>query len=441
MRTSKIKATRLMVLLALLCSLLAGSLNLPGSAADAAAKNAAAKKAAVSSTAMTIPVGKLDSKVFWNSSSWEISNGQKLTVKNPLKKAAYQFTSSSSAVVKIGKTGGYLTGVKAGSATITCTQTYNGKKTTVGKCKVTVKNAGLTVSDYENEFPVGNGKFDLADYYSSEDPMFNITYRNSKATYDVTSNSDDFTVKVIKYDASKVKEVSSSKEYQEVLKSFIGDRYFYGYEFTAKKAGTYTVTVKETYNKKTKTIGSFKIDVKDTSISEAKKELLLGNNLDVLSLISYQKANTDYYVEIKDFDEAKPENNVLRLSKNEMGTYLYANKTGTAEVIVKEGSETGTVIGTVTIVVTESPCESITLDSEEYTTYVGDESFSLSYSLEPWETTDKVTIESDKPAVLKVEYNEKEETWVYTPLKAGEVNITIKCGKQSAVAKVVVEKE
>lgn len=436
MRTSKIKATRFMVLLAVICSLLAGNLNLPGSVADAAVK-----KAAVSSTAMTIPVGKLDNKVFWNSSSWEIAGGQKLSIKNPVKGATYQFTSSSTAVVKIGKTGGFLTGVKAGSATITCTQTYKGKKTTVGKCKVTVKNAALTVSDYENEFPVGSGKFDLADYYSSEDPMFNITYRNPNATYSVTSNSDDFTVKVVKYDASKVKEVSDSKEYQDVLKSFIGDRYFYGYQFTAKKAGTYTVTVKETYNKKTKTVGSFKIDIKDTGISEAKKELLLGNNLDVLSLISYPKENTNYYFAIKDFDEANPDNNVLRLSKDGTNNYLYANKTGTADVIVREGSEQGTVIGTVTIVVTEAPCESITLDSEEFSTYVGDEYFNIYYSVEPGDTTDKVTIKSDKPEVLKVEYNEEEESWVYTPLKAGEANITITCGDKSVVAKVVVEKE
>jgi hypothetical protein len=118
--------------------------------------------------------------------------------------------------------------------------------------------------------------------------------------------------------------------------------------------------------------------------------------------------------------------------------YLYANKAGTAEVTVREGSEQGPLIGTVTIVVSEAPCQSITLDSEEYTTYV-DDYFSIDYELDPWETTDKVTIESDNPKVLKVEYNEEDETWEYTPLKVGEANVTIKCGNQSATCKVTVE--
>lgn len=433
MKKPKIKVARLLVLMALCCSLMVGNYFIPGAVADAATK-----KTTISETEMTIPVGKMDSKVYWNKNSWELSNAQKLTVKNTVKGATYQFTSSNTKVIKINKDGGYLIGLKAGSATITCTQTYKNRKTTVGKCKVTVKNAALTVSDYGNEFAVGSGGFDLKDYYSSLDPLFNVTYRNPNATYTLTSDSINFSIKDIKYDASNAKEVTDDKDYQEVLENYIGNRYFYGYEFTAKEAGTYTITVKETYNKKTKTVGSFKIEIKDTSISETKKDLLVGNNLDVLSLLNYTKENTNYYFEINDYDETNLDNNVLGLSNNGSELFLYAIKTGTAEVTVREGSEQGTVIGTVTIAVAEAPCQSIIVDSDEYTTYVGDD-FNIYYDLEPWDTTDKVTIESDNLDVLKVEYDQEEENWVYTPLKVGEVNVTIKCGGQSVICKVVVE--
>jgi hypothetical protein len=199
--------------------------------------------------------------------------------------------------------------------------------------------------------------------------------------------------------------------------------------------------VKETYNKKSRTLGSIKVVIKETSVTEGKQEMLLGDSINALSLVTYGKENTNYYFEIKGYDEANQDNNVLLLKQNDSSLYIYGNKAGTAEVTVKEGSEQGTVIGTVTIVVAEAPCQAITVESEELSTYIGDEYFQVNYELDPWDTTDKVTIESDKPEILKVVYNEEEETWVYTPLKAGNANITIKCGKQSATIKVVVTKE
>lgn len=428
----KMKVTRLLVFMALSLVLVVSSLLIPNEVAQAAAK-----KTAISSTTMTIPVGKLTNKVYWNKNSWELINAQKLSVTNAVKGATYQFTSSNSKVVTVSKTGGYLTGVKAGSATITCTQTYKSKKTTVGKCKVTVKNAGLAVSEYGNQFAVGNNGFDLSSYYAGEDALFQITYRNPNATYTLSSSSKNFTIKEVKYDASKAKTITSNKEYEQVLKDHIGKAYFYGYQFTASEPGTYTVTVKETYNKKSKTIGSFKVVVKATSISEPNVDLLLRNEVDVLRLIDYRRADTGYYFSIKDFDETNTENNVLLLKQDGEDLYLYGNKTGTAEVVVREGGEEGTIIGTVTVTVSEVSCESIIVE-EEYTAYI-DYFFNIYYDLEPWDTTDKVTIESDNPEVLKVEYNNEEELWIYTPVKVGEANVVIKCGNQSVTCKVIVE--
>ncbi len=433
MKKQKIKVTQLLVLLSLFFALVAGDVILPGAAAEAATK-----KTAISATEMTIPVGKMDSKVYWVKDSYGIDSGKKLSVQNPVKGATYQFTSSNTKVATIGKSGGYLTGVKAGSATITLTQTLKSKKTTIGKCKVTVKKASLSVNEYDNEFAIESGKYDLAYYYNGYEPLYGIAYRNPGATYSVTSSSDNFTIKEIKYDASKVKEMTDQKEYQSMLKEYIGSGYFYGYQYTAKKAGIYTITVKETYNKKTTTLGSFKVEVKDPAIAEPKQNILIGSSVYALSLVNYTKADTNYYFEIKDYDEVNQDNNVLRFIQNDSTLLLYANKIGTVDVTVKEGSEQGPVIGTVTFVVAEAPCEGITVEPE-FSTYVGDDYFSVYYDLEPWDTTDKVTIESDNSEVLKVEYDQESESWVYTPLKVGEANVTIKAGNQSATTKVIVE--
>lgn len=433
MKIQMMKTSKLLVFMALSFVLVMSSLFLPSEKTQAAAK-----KATVSTKEMIIPVGKLSDKVYWNQNSWQLANAEKLTVKNPVKGATYQFTSSNSQVVKVNKTGGYLTGVKAGSATITVTQTYKSKKTTVGKSKITVKNAGITVSDYGNEFPVGTNGFDLVNYYNGDTSLYQITYRNPNATYTLSSSSNNFSIKEMKYDASKAKSLTDNEYYQEELENYIGKSYFYGYEFTAKEAGTYTVTIKETYNKKTKTVGSFKVVAKATSISEPDVDIRLGSTLNVFTLLSYAKASTSYYFEIQDFDDVNQDNNVALLKEDGEELYLYGNKTGTAQVIIKEESEEGMVIGTVNLTVSEALCESIIVE-EEYSTYVDDEYFYIYFDLEPWDTTEKVTIESDNSSVLKVEYDSEEERWSYTPLEVGEANVTIKCGEQTATTKVIVE--
>lgn len=436
MKKQKMKATQILLVVAMCCALIVGNLAIPGLVAEAATK-----KTAISTTSLTIPVGKMTSKVYYLKNSWELEAPQKLSVTNAIKGATYQFVSSNSKVVKIGKSGGDLTGVKAGTATITCTQTYKSKKTTIGKCKVTVKSATLQVSEYGNEFAAGKGGYDLAGYYSSSNNLYSLAYRNPDASYALTSSSKDFTIKEVKYSASNVKDVTDNKEYQSVLKDFIGNRYLYGYQFDAKKAGTYTITVKETYNKKTKTLGSFKVIINETSVTGEKQEVLLGDFINAFSLVNYAKENTNYYFEVKDYDKENQDNNVLLLKQNDSGLFFHGNKVGTAEVTVKEGSEQGTVIGTVTIAVIEAPCQEIIVESKELTTYVGDKYFEIEYELDPWDTTDKVTIESDNAEVLKVIYDNNMDEWVYTPLKAGKANITIKCGSQSVICKVVVTQE
>ena len=433
MKNQKSRGIRFLALIVFCATLLAGNFFMPETVAEAATN-----KASISATKMTIPVGKMDSKVYWNVNPGELGNAKQLTVKNKIKGASYSFTSSNTKVVKISKDGGYLTGVKAGSATITCSQTYKNKKTTVGKCKVTVKGAVLESFDYA--YPIGNGGYDLGSYYSCLDPLYYIGYRNPKATYTLTSDSKDFSIKEVKYDASKAKEVTDNKEYQEVIKDYIGKGYIYGYQYSVEKAGTYKITVKETYNKKTKTLGSFKVEIKDTCIAQPKMEVLIGEYLNAFTLLDYAKENTAYHFKIEEYDEANLDSNVLLYYVNDSDSdlYFYTNKAGTANITIREGSETGKVIGNVAVSVQEAPCEGIVLDSNEVTAYIGDY-FEIFYDLEPWDTTDKVTVESDNPEVLKVEY--EDEYWNCIPVKSGEANVTIKCGNQSAVCKVTVVEE
>ncbi len=434
MSKQRIKATQLLVLLVFTCAFIIGSFITPGIVAEAAAK-----KASISATKLTIPLGKMDSKVYWNTESiWEFGNAQKLAVNNKVKGATYKFTSSNSKVVTIAKDGGYLTGVKAGTATITCTQTLNKKTTTVGKCSVTVKSAKLVTSEYTSyTLPEGSGQFNLYDHYAyGNDPLFMIAYRNPKATYSVTSSSKDFTIKAVKQDASKVKSITDEEFGQEMLADHIGKRYFYGYEYTAKKAGTYKITIKETYNKKTKTLGSFTIEIKETSIAEAKVDVLLNDTVYLFSLLNYTKP-INYYFDIKDFDEANLDNNILTFTED--GYYLYANKAGTTEVSIREESKEGKLIGTVTFVVAEAPCQGITLEQHEVVTSIDEaDYFYLYYETTPERTTDKVFIESDNPEVLKVEYDEEYQYWIFNFLKVGEANLTYKCGDFSDVCKVTI---
>lgn len=433
MKQAKSNVAKVLLLMTLSLALIVTSFVVPSNVAEAATK-----KASISSTSMTIPVGTMSSKVYWNSSSWEINNAQKLSVKNAVKGATYQFTSSNTKVVKISKKGGYLTGVKAGSATITCTQTYKNKKTVVGKCKVTVKNASLKLSSYEDTYSLGKQAFNLLTYYVGYDPLYTITYRNPNATYTLTSNSKDFTIKEVKQDASKAKSLTDSKEYQTELSNYIGKKYFYGYEFNATKAGTYTVTVKETYNKKTKTVGSFQVVVKAESLYTNELELYLNDYYTANYLINYKRADENYFFEIEEYDESTISNSPVTFKEEDGTLYLVGNKAGTVDVKVRKGSETGEVIGTVKVKVIEIPCQSVSFYEDEYVTYV-DDYFYFDLDVNPWDTTDKFTYTTDNPSVLKVEYDKEWNYWVIEPVGPGKATLTVTCGNSTDSCTVIVK--
>lgn len=91
-----------------------------------------------------------------------------INVQNSKKGASYTFTSSNKkvATVKTSKTTGYLTGLKAGTYTVTVKETYKKKTKTLGKIKVKVHDNGLQKETVT--LPVGGdlNLQDLLKYYN-----------------------------------------------------------------------------------------------------------------------------------------------------------------------------------------------------------------------------------------------------------------------------------
>lgn len=347
MKEKLLKGLKLILMAILSFTFMAQIFYQPDAVAEAATNKPSIAKS------MTIPIGKMGSKVQWMKNSYDIVKAQKLTVKNKIKGATYTFKSSDTKVVTINKDGGYLTGIKEGSATITCTQKYKNKTTTVGTCKVTVKKAVLKVNDFEEPvFAIGTHKYGVYEYFEDYEKIYHIEYRNPQATYTLESDSKNLKIKEVKCDASSLKDLQAESALIEMIEDYIGDKYFYGYEFTAKKAGIYKVTVKETYNKKTRTLGSFKVIIKNTGLVETDIEMNVDDYEYAYYLLEYPNPEKLYYFLIEDADPV-PENNAVVLYLYEDTLIIYANKPGSAKISVREDSQDGALIGIVNIDVIE----------------------------------------------------------------------------------------
>ncbi len=403
---------------------------------DVKVAHAAAKKASISTTKMTIPVGKLKNEVYWTDvKTWESDFAQKLTVKNKLDGASYIFTTSDKKIATISKDGGYLTGISAGTATITCKETYKNKTSIIGSCKVTVKKSNLkTYKDFGSDSnnpatSVGEGIYDFNSFYAGYEPFYYVGYRNPSANYTFVSDNENFTMEEVKYDSPKD------------IKEYTGISYAYGYKYTAKKSGTYTITVNEVYNKKTTKLGSFKVEVKDVYVETEEILIPVGDYTNAFNYLYYTKTNGLYYFIVDGYDNQNPSKNVISLGYDTNLDYaniiIIGQVPGSAKITVREGTINGNIIGVMNVRVYQAPCEDIILEEEELTTFVGDNQFYINYSIEPYDTTDILTIESDNTDILKVEYDETRGI-LYTPLNAGTANVTFKCGDKTTVCKITV---
>lgn len=385
-----------------------------------------AKKPTLSAKSMDIPVGKITGKVQWDyrkAAYAPCGVGKKLTVKNKVKGASYRFTSSNSKVVKIAKDGGYLTGVKAGNATITCTQTLKGKKTVVGKCKVSVKNASFYNVEFDGKICLGKS------IYQPLTTGFLLRYRNPDARYTFDTGSDG-----LKIYEKKWTEKDNEKDPEHMAFSVEG-MYTYLQIMEAKKSGTYNVTIKETYRNKTRKVGSFKVTVFDPEVVTEPIEKLEGDDLDFAEILLHpaERNYTKYETEIVEGADL--------IEKQDVGDdYLYGTllKEGTMKIKVTEKA-TGKEIGTAVVKIKHVACEGIDLREPQISTYVGDYDTYLDYvfRLTPEETTDPVTAVSKDENIFRVYTNEQGEIYG-TPVAAGETTVVITCGSQKVEIPVKV---
>ncbi len=336
---------------------------------------------------------------------YEKENRYQLEVNNPVKKATYSFKTSDKSIVTVKASGtkAYLTGVKPGKATITCYQKLNGKTTKVGTCKVTVKDVKLYVEGYDG-LPLGTNRPSVYIYYSN---------RNCDAKYTFSSNSKDFTMK------------------EELQKN--DGMYFVVQSYTAKKPGTYTVTVKETYNKKTRTVGKLKYEVKNATVDET-NTLYEGDSNWAFSLIDHYRSDVDYLFDCSD-------DSIVEFYLAEDTVYYKALKPGTVTVKIYEDvtkPEESKLIGTCTITAKELKVEEIYTYYDSTKTYVGGSEIGVLVSKNPYNAPEEITIISSDSSIATVSNSSDYYNGIITPVSAGTVTITVTCGGFTQTETIIV---
>ncbi|EMS69705.1 Ig-like domain-containing protein [Ruminiclostridium cellobioparum] len=331
-----------------------------------------------------------------------------LSVSDPVKNATYSFTSSNTKVltVKASGTVAYLTGVKAGTATITVNQKLSGKTTKVGTCAVTVKNSVIH-QDFVPELPLGSS-------VASEPLVFD--YRNNDATYTYASNSKNFSM-------------------SETIKKFDGMN-FISQSFTAKAPGTYTITVKETYNKITRTVGTIKYTVKKATVS-AEGSVDLGGDVWAFELLNNYRTDVPYYF-ISD------DKKVLDIVSDKNYVSLKGLAEGTTTLKIYENAKAADeskLIGKCKITVKKIKLTDLNIDFDETEAYVGGDPIEFSVEKEPYNAFDEITVTSSNPNVAKVSELDEEGFGTISPVSAGTATITITCGDITKTQDITVSEE
>jgi uncharacterized protein YjdB len=322
-------------------------------------------------------------------------------------KATYTYKSSDTSVLKVDKDGS-LEGIKQGKATISVSETYNKKTTKIGSYTVNVIPAALGLK--EVEVPVSDVSYN--EVY--------IDYRNSKATY--TFKSSD--TKVVKVDKQ----------------GFI----------TGVKEGSATITVSETYNKKTRKVGTLKVNVVGPYIHPDWRSIEIGinssNYLSGLFYIAYQNYEATYTCESSDPAIVSVQNQVDAWGYS---SYMVNGVSlGTATLTVyEEYNGNKKEIGTVKVTVKEFPIKEFyinpyyleadkdALSIDYYLNYdYSYSSISYYFYIDPYNTTTPVTYTSSNEAVATVD-----EKGVVTPVSTGTTQITATCGEYKGSIEIVVK--
>lgn len=328
------------------------------------------------------------------------STPEYLYVQGGNEKAKYTYASSNKKVVTVDKNG-LITGISKGKAKITVTETYKGKKTKVSTVTISVVNAKLSVKS-----------MDLVAYSQYTLP---IQYQNYKAKYKLTA-ADPSIVTV------------DEKGYLVGLKE-----------------GTTTVSVTETYKKKTRNLGSFTVTVVPSYISDDTKSITVGLNTSYYPTSKIDIMNRAWDATYT-FESA--DSSILAIEKkvDNWGDEYYAMTgvaNGTTTVTVyEEYKGVKRTVGIVEVTVKEIAVTNFIIDSWRVE---ADGSLKLSYELgdednlwyyllrEPEDASTPVTFASSDEAVVKVD-----SEGAVKALKTGTATVTATCGNFKAVFNITV---
>lgn len=401
------------------------------------------KAASLNRKSVTIPVGRITKKACWNMyttsyDSFCADEVADIKVKNKVKGASYTFTSSNPKIATISPKGGYATGVKAGKTTIVCTQNLKGKKTVVGKTKITVKAAGLGL------LSLMEASDTLDTNMANEKMMFGwITYYNPDAKYAVSVDSKDANVDI---SYAGFPEKTNAKAY---------------ISFASRVPGTYKVTVTETYKGKTRTLGVPKVRVNAPSIDQTEMTAYVGQGINYAEIVRFAP-ETDARADavdtsVADFEETEDGDTVLR-----------AKKEGTTDVVYSYDNVEGETItfGVLKLTVKANHVTGLSASQETSSngkilldTYYDEDGVSLSKYVNvasetypdgapleeyydesnPMPITEEISYQSADPSIVKIEaYG---DDYIAIPVKAGSTTITVTCGSYKVKLPVIVSSD
>lgn len=398
--------------------------------------------------------------------------------------AVYSYTSDNPKIATISEYGA-INGVAKGKTTITVKQTLEGVVTEVGKVSVSVVGPKIAEKSVDvglnstNSAPVNYMNYNAVYTFKSADTKIakvdqygTITgLKYGKTTISVSEKYKGKTVKLGSFSVNVVtgkiaeKEMSvavASSGYAQIFIKYYNPQAVYkfksantkiatvdeyGYVSGVKK-GTTTVSVTETFNKKTVQLGSITIKVMGAAILPSSEKIIIGinssNYLTSAVLIDFYNYSATYTCTSADEGIVS-----AGYEEDRWGSYykIRGVALGTTQITVfEEYNGTKTKVGTVNVTVKEIPATDMQIytdwlemvDGVPTMTYYLDDYWgsyvSDYYYKEPYDATTPVTYSSSDEAVVTVDNNGS-----ITLHAAGTSMITITCGDFTAQLQIIVK--
>lgn len=287
-----------------------------------------------------------------------------------------------------------------------------------------------------------------------------VEFSNYKPSgkYTFTTNSKDLSIKL---DNSCIKTL---KKYYDKGWTINNDDMIYN--VTAKKPGTYKVTIKEKYKGKTRTLKkNAKLYVYEPEVISDEYTAYIGNNISPSMLLSRHYTAGDYNYEVVEGADTV----LSATTAADDGDYPILKPIAEGQAKVKITDLYGKDCGTVSVTVKANHCTKLELsDSAHYyddddnqkigitiTRYSDDTAqedsdclytyYDLYGEDEDYNISDPVTITSSNPAVVSVSQTDSEgessNEWYAAPQSEGDAVLTITCGSQSVQLPVHVKVE